>query len=85
MATLEAAGIRGLTLDVDDDASIAQAIEAISNEAGQLDVLVNNAGFSQVGAVIDLTREDLRRQYETNVIAPVAVTRAGHAIVALRR
>jgi NAD(P)-dependent dehydrogenase (short-subunit alcohol dehydrogenase family) len=37
-------------------------------------LLVNNAGFSQVGAVIDLTRDDLRRQYETNVIAPVAVT-----------
>ena len=37
-------------------------------------MLVNNAGFSQVGAVVDLTREDLRRQYETNVIAPVIVT-----------
>jgi NAD(P)-dependent dehydrogenase (short-subunit alcohol dehydrogenase family) len=39
-------------------------------------MLVNNAGFSQVGAVLDLSREDLRRQYETNTIAPVAVTRA---------
>ncbi len=37
-------------------------------------MLVNNAGFSQVGAVVDLSRDDLRRQYETNVIAPVAVT-----------
>ena len=43
-------------------------------EAGHLDLLVNNAGFSQVGAVVDLTREDLRRQFETNVIAPMAVT-----------
>ena len=34
------------------------------------------AGFSQVGAVLDLQRDDLRRQYETNVIAPIAVTRA---------
>jgi NAD(P)-dependent dehydrogenase (short-subunit alcohol dehydrogenase family) len=67
-------GIRGLALDVNDDASIAQAIAAVTSEAGQLDMLVNNAGFSQVGAVVDLTREDLRRQYETNVIAPVAVT-----------
>jgi NAD(P)-dependent dehydrogenase (short-subunit alcohol dehydrogenase family) len=39
-------------------------------------MLVNNAGFSQVGAVLDLTRDDLRAQYETNVIAPVALTRA---------
>jgi NAD(P)-dependent dehydrogenase (short-subunit alcohol dehydrogenase family) len=37
-------------------------------------VLVNNAGFSRVGAVVDLTREDLRSQYETNVIAPARVT-----------
>jgi NAD(P)-dependent dehydrogenase (short-subunit alcohol dehydrogenase family) len=38
--------------------------------------LVNNAGFSQVGALIDLTREDFRNQFETNVIAPIMVVRA---------
>ncbi|MEH6588372.1 MAG: SDR family NAD(P)-dependent oxidoreductase [Halioglobus sp.] len=69
-------GLSTLSLDVNDDASIAAAMNAVEAEAGQLDMLVNNAGFSQVGAVVDLTREDLRRQYETNVIAPVAVTRA---------
>ena len=74
LASLEADGIHGLALDVNDDAAIAGAIDTVAREAGQLDLLVNNAGFSQVGAVVDLTREDLRRQYETNVIAPVAVT-----------
>jgi NAD(P)-dependent dehydrogenase (short-subunit alcohol dehydrogenase family) len=74
LAALEAEGIRGLALDVNDDSSIARALDIVSREAGQLDLLVNNAGFSQVGAVVDLTRDDLRRQYETNVIAPVAVT-----------
>lgn len=74
LAPLEADGIRGLALDVNDDSSIAAAFDTVSREAGHLDLLVNNAGFSQVGAVVDLTREDLRRQYETNVIAPVAVT-----------
>jgi len=74
LALLEAEGIHALALDVNDDASIAGAFEAVAREAGQLDLLVNNAGFSQVGAVVDLTRDDLRRQYETNVIAPVAVT-----------
>ena len=76
LAPLEADGIRALALDVNDDASIAEALEAVMREAGHLDLLVNNAGFSQVGAVVDLTRDDLRGQYETNVIAPVAVTRA---------
>jgi len=75
LAALEAInGIRGLALDVNDDDSIARAIAFVTSEAGQVDMLINNAGFSQVGAVVDLTRDDLRRQYETNVIAPVAVT-----------
>jgi NAD(P)-dependent dehydrogenase (short-subunit alcohol dehydrogenase family) len=82
LAPLEAEGIRGLALDVDDDASIDAAFAVVRQEAGLLDVLVNNAGFSQVGAVIDLTREDLRRQYETNVIAPAIVT--GRAVPLLR-
>jgi NAD(P)-dependent dehydrogenase (short-subunit alcohol dehydrogenase family) len=76
LAPLEAEGVIGLALDVDDDASIAAVFEAVARGSGSLDLLVNNAGFSQVGAVIDLTREDLRRQFETNVISPVRVTAA---------
>jgi NAD(P)-dependent dehydrogenase (short-subunit alcohol dehydrogenase family) len=94
LALLEAEGVHALALDVNDDASVAGVFDAVAREAGQLDLLVNNAGFSQVGAVVDLTRDDLRRQYETNVIAPVAVTakavpllraavaRSGSAVVA---
>ena len=76
LAPLEADGIHALTLEVNDDGSIAVALDTLAREVGHLDLLVNNAGFSQVGAVVDLTRDDLRRQYETNVIAPVAMTRA---------
>ena len=76
LAKLAAGGISTLQLDVNDDASIAAAFDAVAAQAGQLDMLINNAGFSQVGAVLDLTRDDLRAQYETNVVAPVAVTRA---------
>jgi NAD(P)-dependent dehydrogenase (short-subunit alcohol dehydrogenase family) len=76
LAGLQKAGLRTLALDVNDDASIAAAFALVQSEQGRLDVLVNNAGFSQVGAVLDLQRDDLRRQYETNVIAPIAVTRA---------
>jgi len=82
LAALEAEGIRGLVLDVNDDSSIARALDTVSREAGHLDLLVNNAGFSQVGAVVDLTRDDLRRQFETNVIAPMAAT--GQAVPLLR-
>jgi NAD(P)-dependent dehydrogenase (short-subunit alcohol dehydrogenase family) len=74
LATLEAEGITGLAMDVNDDGAIAGAFDTVMREVGHLDVLVNNAGISQVGAVVDLTREDFRRQYETNVIAPARVT-----------
>ncbi|TXH87990.1 MAG: SDR family NAD(P)-dependent oxidoreductase [Rhodoferax sp.] len=76
LAALAQKGLRTLVLDVNDDASIGQAFAQVQAEQGHLNLLVNNAGFSQVGAVLDLTRDDLRRQYETNVIAPFAVARA---------
>lgn len=76
LAPLAEQGLATLALDVNDDSSIADVIATVEREEGRLDMLVNNAGFSQVGAVVDLTRENLRAQYETNVIAPVAMTRA---------
>ncbi|MBK6637255.1 MAG: SDR family NAD(P)-dependent oxidoreductase [Rhodocyclaceae bacterium] len=76
LAPMAALGIRTLALDVNDDTSIAAALATVRSEHGRIDLLINNAGFSQVGAVVDLSRDDLRAQYETNVIAPVAVTRA---------
>ena len=82
LASLQNDGIDTLELDVNDDAAIAAALDCVMRQAGRLDVLVNNAGFSQVGAVTDLSRDDLRQQYETNVIAPMAVT--AHAVPLLR-
>lgn len=76
LATLADQGLATLALDVNDDASIAQVMATVEREEGRLDMLVNNAGFSQVGAVVDLTRDNLRAQYETNVISPVAMARA---------
>ena len=76
LAPLAEEGLATLALDVNDDTSIAEVMATIERDEGRLDMLVNNAGFSQVGAVVDLTRDNLRAQYETNVIAPVAMTRA---------
>ena len=74
LAALESGGVRALALDVDDDASLRAALAVVRGEAGQLDLLVNNAGVPGVGAAVDLTRGDLRQVYETNVISPLRVT-----------
>ncbi|HEU4658020.1 MAG TPA: SDR family NAD(P)-dependent oxidoreductase [Capillimicrobium sp.] len=68
---LEAAGCRTLALDVTDEASMSAAVAAVEEARGAVDVLVNNAGYSQSGAVETIPMEALRRQFETNVFGLV--------------
>ncbi|KQT20850.1 short-chain dehydrogenase [Chryseobacterium sp. Leaf404] len=57
-----------LKLDVTDRIGSFEAIETAKNHFGGIDVLINNAGFGHVGAVEELTEEDVRAQFETNVL-----------------
>jgi NAD(P)-dependent dehydrogenase (short-subunit alcohol dehydrogenase family) len=68
---LQAAGCRTLALDVTDEASMKAAVETVEAERGAVGALVNNAGYSQSGAIETLSMEDLRRQFETNVFGLV--------------
>jgi NAD(P)-dependent dehydrogenase (short-subunit alcohol dehydrogenase family) len=68
-------GVEPIELDVMDDVSIVRAVAHAFNAAGRIDVLVNNAGFAIFGAVEDLPREELRRQFEVNVFAAMALCR----------
>ncbi len=74
----EASGLETVRLDVTDSASIAEAAAQIDRlTAGQgVDVLINNAGYGLGGAMAEITDEDLRAQFETNVFGLMAVTRA---------
>ena len=71
LADLRAAGARTLALDVTDDASMTAAVNQVVDEQGAVGVLINNAGYSQSGAVESLSMQDLRRQFETNVFGLV--------------
>jgi len=67
LSDLEAAGCRTLALDVCDEASMAAAVAAVEDAEGAVWALVNNAGYSQSGAVESIPLESIRRQFETNV------------------
>lgn len=67
LADLAGAGCRTLALDVTDEGSMVQAVQRIEAEHGAVDVLVNNAGYSQSGAVEEIGMAELRKQFETNV------------------
>jgi NAD(P)-dependent dehydrogenase (short-subunit alcohol dehydrogenase family) len=67
IADLERAGCRTLALDVTDEASMSAAVDRVVAEHGAVGALVNNAGYSQSGALETLDMDDVRRQFETNV------------------
>lgn len=71
VADLRAAGCRTLALDVTDEESMRAAVGRVEAEEGAVGALVNNAGYSQSGAVETVSPEDLRRQFETNVFGLV--------------
>ncbi len=71
IADLEAKGCRTLALDVTDEASMAAAVDAVVTAEGAVGVLVNNAGYSQSGALETVALDDLRAQFETNVFGLV--------------
>jgi NAD(P)-dependent dehydrogenase (short-subunit alcohol dehydrogenase family) len=71
IADLEARGCRVLALDVTDEDSMQAAVATVVDEQGAVGALVNNAGYSQSGAVEEVPIEEVRRQFETNVFGLV--------------
>jgi NAD(P)-dependent dehydrogenase (short-subunit alcohol dehydrogenase family) len=64
---LRSRGCRTLALDVTDEASMQAAVAAVEEAEGAVGALVNNAGYSQSGAVETVPLDQIRRQFETNV------------------
>jgi len=76
IATKENLPIHIEQLDVTDNKSVTNAIQAILTEAGRIDVLVNNAGYALTGAFEDLAIEEIKAQYETNLFGLIRTTQA---------
>ncbi len=74
LSELQAAGCRTLALDVTDEQSMQAAVAEIERAEGAVGVLINNAGYSQSGAIETVPLEAVRRQFETNVFGLVRLT-----------
>jgi len=67
LADLAEAGCETLALDVTDEASMQAALNTVTEAGGSIYGLVNNAGYSQSGAIESVELDSVRRQFETNV------------------
>jgi NAD(P)-dependent dehydrogenase (short-subunit alcohol dehydrogenase family) len=74
IADLAERGCRTLALDVTDEDSMSAAVSAVEAEEGAVGALVNNAGYSQSGAVESVKMEDVRAQFETNVFGLIRMS-----------
>ncbi|MGW4444083.1 SDR family NAD(P)-dependent oxidoreductase [Streptomyces sp. NPDC004682] len=77
-AELSGFGDRLLTvrLDVTDHAAVQAGVDAAVDRFGRIDVLVNNAGYGQLGTFEEISAPAMERQFATNVFGTMAVTRA---------
>jgi NAD(P)-dependent dehydrogenase (short-subunit alcohol dehydrogenase family) len=69
-------GIKMLALDVASDGSVQSCVAEFLKEAGGIDVLINNAGYLQSGAIEEVTIGQARAQFETNYFGLVRMVQA---------
>ena len=74
MEPLKAYGVQVLRMDVTDETSMVQGVEAVIQAEGRIDVLVNNAGYGYFGALENVALEEARRQLEVNVFGLARLT-----------
>jgi len=72
-----------LPLDVCSETSVQTCVQTILERTGRIDLLVNNAGFAQGGALEENSLEDARAQFETNVFGVLGMLKA--VLPAMRR
>ena len=69
-------GVEIVRMDVTEDASVSEAVHNIVQKAGSVQILVNNAGYSLMGALEETSLAEARQQFETNFFGVLRVTNA---------
>lgn len=85
VGTIRAAGgeASATVLDVRDDAALVALVDRVADDAGRLDIMVNNAGLGRNGPILDGDAAHWREMFEVNVIALLVGCQA--AVRAMRR
>lgn len=65
-----------LPMDVSKEKETAQGVSDVLRKEGRIDLLVNNAGYGLIGALSDLTMEEIRQQFETNLFGALGLAKA---------
>ncbi|TWU29352.1 oxidoreductase [Bythopirellula polymerisocia] len=76
MADLKRHGAIALEMDITKEGDVARVIDQIVSEVGGVDVLVNNAGFGNYGAMEDTSIEDAKYQFDVNLFGLARITKA---------
>ena len=63
--------LKVLSLDVNNDMSVRNAIQKILEENEKIDILVNNAGYGLFGALEDMSLDEIKRQFDTNLFGAI--------------
>ncbi len=71
LAGLKSRGISTHALDVNNEEAVTKVIKSVLDKERRIDILVNNAGYGLMGPVIEIPKDDLMMQFQTNVISPV--------------
>jgi len=72
----EASSMELLPLDVTSETSVEMCVQTILDRTGRIDLLVNNAGFAQAGALEETSLEEARAQFDTNVFGVLRMLKA---------
>lgn len=75
MESLRPFGVEPLSLDVTSDTSAQAVIDHIMQQEGRIDVLVNNAGYGELGPIETTSLDDAQRQLDVNVVGLARMTR----------
>ena len=69
-------GVEIVRMEVTDDSSVKEAVQSIVQKAGPIQLLINNAGYSFMGALEETSVDEARQQFETNLFGVLRVTNA---------